>query len=160
MQKPTPPVETPSAAQALVAPELPRSAYTNGNFTPADLNHSSHSPEPDTKDKSLTNGHTNGTTNGTSNGTNGHTNGTLAHRPRLAIPPLAGNAKPFDLNNSTAADFHLLSADEKQLCNVLRIMPGPYLVIKENLIKEAQRQGGSLKKKGAKEICKVCLERY
>jgi transcriptional adapter 2-alpha len=36
-------------------------------------------------------------------------------------------------------------------------MPKPYLVVKETLLKEAMKQGGSLKKKDARTICKVRL---
>jgi hypothetical protein len=34
-------------------------------------------------------------------------------------------------------------------------MPKPYLVVKETLLKEAMKQGGNLKKKDARIICKV-----
>jgi transcriptional adapter 2-alpha len=34
-------------------------------------------------------------------------------------------------------------------------MPKPYLVVKETLLKEAMKQGGTLKKKDARAICKV-----
>ena len=39
---------------------------------------------------------------------------------------------------------------------MVHINPKPYLVIKETLLKEAMKQGGSLKKKDARALCKVC----
>jgi len=40
---------------------------------------------------------------------------------------------------------------------VLRILPKPYLVMKEGLIREAMKTGGGLKRRLAKEVCKVCV---
>ena len=53
-------------------------------------------------------------------------------------------------------DLHLLTKEEAELCSVLRMMPKPYLAIKEGLIKEAMKTGGGLKRKLAKDVCKVC----
>ncbi|KAK6531590.1 Transcriptional adapter ada2 [Orbilia ellipsospora] len=62
---------------------------------------------------------------------------------------------PLALNNENAPDLHLLTEEEKRLCSLLGIYPKPYLVMKDLLFKEAMRQGGVLKKKQAKEICKI-----
>jgi transcriptional adapter 2-alpha len=62
---------------------------------------------------------------------------------------------PWKLENDKAPDIHLLSREEIELCNVLHIKPKPYLAIKEHLLKEAMKQGGSLKKKDLKTLCKV-----
>lgn len=59
------------------------------------------------------------------------------------------------LTNENATDLHLLTPAEQQLCSSLRILPKPYLVMKEVLMKEAMKHGGVLKKKAAKEICRV-----
>lgn len=70
------------------------------------------------------------------------------------VQPLNG-VIPWKLENEGAPDLHLLTKEEVELCNVLHIQPKPYLVIKETLLKEAMKQGGSLKKKDARAICKV-----
>lgn len=62
---------------------------------------------------------------------------------------------PLMLTNENATDLHLLTPAEQQLCSSLRIMPKPYLVMKEVLMKEAMKHGGVLKKKVAREICRV-----
>ncbi|EWC47195.1 hypothetical protein DRE_03314 [Drechslerella stenobrocha 248] len=62
---------------------------------------------------------------------------------------------PLALNTENAPDLHLLTEEERRLCSMLGIYPKPYLVIKDLMFKEAMRQGGVLRKKQAKEICKV-----
>lgn len=62
---------------------------------------------------------------------------------------------PLNLTNENVQDLQLLSEDEQKLCSVLRIKPKPYMAIKEMLIREAIKQGGVLKKKAAREMCKV-----
>jgi transcriptional adapter 2-alpha len=134
LPKSTPPVETPSATAALVAPKLPLPLFkedTNGSKPTANGDH-----------KALTNGHGNGLA--------------MPSRPKFVVQPLH-NLQPLNLNNENATDLHLLTLEEQQLCSVLRIMPKPYLVMKEHILKEAQKSGGSLKKKVAREICRVCL---
>ncbi|TGZ85401.1 transcriptional adaptor 2 [Ascodesmis nigricans] len=54
-----------------------------------------------------------------------------------------------------AADAHLLSKAEQQLCISLSIKPKPYMCIKERLITEAIKNGGVLKEKTAKEVCRI-----
>ncbi|KAJ5907552.1 Transcriptional adapter 2 [Penicillium taxi] len=80
------------------------------------------------------------------------------------IPPPSGKTKfvlhppsgmlPWKLENDGAADLHLLTREEIEVCNVLHLMPKPYLVVKETLLKESMKQGGNLKKKDARAICK------
>ena len=55
----------------------------------------------------------------------------------------------------TAADLQLLTPEERHLCSVLRIKPKPYMAIKEAILREALKQGGMLKRKAVKEICKL-----
>ncbi|RPA87410.1 transcriptional adaptor-like protein [Ascobolus immersus RN42] len=62
---------------------------------------------------------------------------------------------PLNLTNENVQDLQLLSEDEQKLCSVLRIKPKPYMAIKELLIREAIKQGGVLKKKAAREMCKI-----
>jgi transcriptional adapter 2-alpha len=77
-----------------------------------------------------------------------------AGKSKYVVQPLNGVA-PRKLENEGAADLHLLTKEEVDLCNALHVHPKPYLVIKETLLKEAMKQGGSLKKKDARAICKV-----
>jgi transcriptional adapter 2-alpha len=133
MSKPTPPVETPSAASALTAPELPlRLQQPNGLST----------PPPD---------------RGPANGVNGTTNGNATpHQPKSKFPikPLP-NTVALKFGKESAPDLQLLTPEEKEVCSALRIMPKPYLAIKENMIREALKNGGAIKKKLAKEICRI-----
>jgi transcriptional adapter 2-alpha len=130
--KPTPPFETPSATSALIAPELPLSIRQKSGLS---------TPPPDQP-------------NGT-NGTTG-TNGVPAPQPKSkfvfkALPNTVG----LKFGKESAADLQLLTPEEVDLCRVLRIMPKPYLAIKENMIREAMKQGGALKKKAARELGKI-----
>ncbi|KAI9710244.1 MAG: Transcriptional adapter ada2 [Bogoriella megaspora] len=88
---------------------------------------------------------------------NGIPNGTstpIPSRPKFQSNPLPGSV-PLKLTNENAPDLHLLSAEERKLCSDLRIMPKPYMAIKDSMFREATKQGGSLKKKAARDICKI-----
>ncbi|KAJ3331520.1 Transcriptional adapter ada2, partial [Gonapodya sp. JEL0774] len=61
---------------------------------------------------------------------------------------------PSALDISNADGVHLLSPAEQHLCSVLRIMPHPYLVIKEKCVTESARLGG-LRKGKARELIKI-----
>ncbi|GAB0133081.1 hypothetical protein EsDP_00001497 [Epichloe bromicola] len=123
--------DPPSGAALLVAPDLAMrpAAQTNGETTDGDI-------------KPLTNGHT--------NGVNGH----AQPRPKHIPQPISG-LQPLQLNQDTAADLHLLTPEEAKLCEVIRLQPKPYLMIKEQILKEALKTNGTLKKKQAKEICRL-----
>ncbi|KAB8267786.1 hypothetical protein BDV30DRAFT_219472 [Aspergillus minisclerotigenes] len=75
-------------------------------------------------------------------------------KTKFVVQPLNG-VIPWKLENDGAPDLHLLTKEEVEVCNVLHVQPKPYLVIKETLLKEAMKQGGSLKKKDARTICKI-----
>jgi transcriptional adapter 2-alpha len=75
-------------------------------------------------------------------------------KTKYVVQPLSG-VSAWKLDNEGAADLHLLTAEEVDVCNALHLMPKPYLVVKETLLKEAMKQGGTLKKKDARTICKV-----
>ncbi|KAI9851086.1 MAG: Transcriptional adapter ada2 [Thelocarpon superellum] len=126
MNKPTPPVDTPTAVASLTAPELPIRLQANG----------AHGPHV------LSSGHANGTLT------------PLSGKPQYVVQPLP-NVQPLKFDDENANDLHLLTKEEQQLCSTLRIYPKPYLVIKEHLMKEAMKQGGNLKRKAAREICKI-----
>lgn len=65
-----------------------------------------------------------------------------------------GTSGPLGINDN-AADGHLLSDEERKLCAILRIKPKPYMCIKARLLEESIKNGGILKEKVAKDLCKV-----
>ena len=134
-QKPAPIIETPSGAAALVAPDLPVRLAQNGfDNTPGQ--------SPGRPDKILTNGHANGTLT------------PLSTKQRFIVQPLSG-VTPLSFSQENASDLQLLTPEEIDLCEKTRIHPKPYLVMKEAILKEALKGNGTLKKKQAKEICRL-----
>ncbi|KAI0478391.1 hypothetical protein GGR56DRAFT_630143 [Xylariaceae sp. FL0804] len=142
--KQTPQIEPPSGAALLVAPELPFRPGANGN-APAGA------PSAPTNGESsgLVNGHTSGTPNGVV--TNG---ASIPARQKFVSQPISG-VQPLGLSEDNAPDMHLLTPEEAELCKVSRIQPKPYLMIKEQVLKEALKGNGNLKKKQVKEICRL-----
>lgn len=132
--------EPPSGAALLVAPELP--------FRPASAQETSTQTNGDSK-AGLTNGHTNGLPNG--NMTNGVS---PPAKQKFVSQPISG-VQPLPLSQDNAPDVHLLTPEEVELCKVSRIQPKPYLMIKEQVLKEALKGNGALKKKQVKEICRL-----
>ena len=137
--KQQPPPEPPSGAALLILPELPiRSTAIHG--TP--------NGEPPNAIKAETNGnHING-------GSVVVANGTTPAKHKYLPQPIPG-VQPMPLSQENAPDLHLLTPEEAKLCEVLRLQPKPYLMIKEQILKEAVKGNGSLKKKQAKEICRL-----
>lgn len=136
--KQPPPVDPPSGAALLVAPELPiRLATTQPNGQPVNGD-----------SKALTNGHTNGV-----NGVNG-VNGYMPAKQKFVVQPIAG-VSPLSFSQESTPDLHLLTPDEAKLCEIIRLQPKPYLMIKEQILKEALKTNGTLKKKQAKDICRL-----
>ena len=62
-------------------------------------------------------------------------------------------AQPLNLANSPS--IHLLTPAEQTLCSQLRIFPKPYLVIKETLVREYARRGGKLRRREARDLVKI-----
>ncbi|KAL8629523.1 hypothetical protein Q9189_004761 [Teloschistes chrysophthalmus] len=153
ISKPTPPVETPSATTALTAPELPErlkpSITPNTNPSVAQAPTSSTSNPHDVTCTPTKGPLTNGNAN-----VSGTPSSQLKHK--YSVPSLNGTT-PLKLSNENTTDLHLLTKEEADLCSALRLMPKPYLVIKEGLIREAMKSGGGLKRRLAKEVCKVRL---
>lgn len=91
-----------------------------------------------------------------SGGINGAASAAAASRE--STPKLVANgggrkpAMPLDLTDAT--DLHLLTPAEVHLCSQLRIMPRPYLWIKEQLVQEYMRLG-SLKRREARQLIKI-----
>lgn len=92
-----------------------------------------------------------GLTSGNSFNGNGHRN-KFSPQPEFRSKSTTARA-PLDISH--AADFELLSAEEKQLCATLRILPKPYLAIKNQLMREAVKNNGVLKKKDARQALKI-----
>ena len=61
----------------------------------------------------------------------------------------------MSLAQDHAADLHLLTPEEIDLCEKVRLHPKPYLVIKETIMKEGLKTNGQLKKKQVREIAKI-----
>ncbi|KAF2242941.1 transcriptional adapter 2 [Trematosphaeria pertusa] len=127
ISKPTPPFETPSASSALIAPELPLQLRQKSGLS---------TPPPDQP-----------------NGANGVL--TPQQTKTKFVPKQLPNTVPLRFGKESASDLQLLTPEEQEICRVLRIMPKPYLAIKENMIREAMKQGGALKKKAAKDVAKI-----
>lgn len=63
------------------------------------------------------------------------------------------SAAPLNLANSPS--LHLLTPAEQTLCSQLRILPKPYLVVKETLVREYARRGGKLRRREARDLVKI-----
>lgn len=136
--------EPPSGAALLVAPELPiRPAKTNGI----------------TDGEAVTNGDSKVTNGDQANGVNGGSvvvaNGTATPTKQKYVPQPIPGVTPLPLSEDNAPDIQLLGPEEHKLCETLRIQPKPYLMIKEQVMKEALKGTGYLKKKHVKEICRL-----
>lgn len=71
-----------------------------------------------------------------------------------ALNPIPGvNSAHWD--EDSAPDWQLLTPGEHDLCNMLRMHPKAYIAIKNEILREAQKAEGKLKKKHVREICKL-----
>lgn len=138
--KPTPPAETPSAVTNLTASDLSLKPV-NGLHTPP------HSVSPQVEASKVL-------TNGTGNANASGTTTPSAARSKFSMVPIS-NIVPYKFNSENAPDLHLLTPDEREVCAALRIMPKPYIAMKESVLKEASKHSGLLKKKTAREICRI-----
>lgn len=136
--KAQPPPDPPSGAALLVAPELPLRIATKNSGINGAVN----------GDSSLTNGDH-------ANGMNGAivVNGSDP-KPKHMPQPISG-VNPMVLSQENAPDLHLLTPEEVRLCEVCRMQPKPWLMTKAEIIREATKGNGALKKKQVKEICRV-----
>ncbi|KAH7630480.1 hypothetical protein B0T09DRAFT_120405 [Sordaria sp. MPI-SDFR-AT-0083] len=82
-------------------------------------------------------------------------NGNATPSKQKFLPQPIPGIQPLPLSQDNAPDLHLLTPEEVKLCEVLRIQPKPYLMIKEQILKEAVKGNGSLKRRQAKDICRV-----
>ncbi|KAL1895602.1 Transcriptional adapter ada2 [Sporothrix stenoceras] len=165
-----PPPEPPSGAALLLAPDLPlNSPLPNGTAAIADHandDKDSKDKDKDSKDKDSKEKDKDSKANGSvvvANGVNGHTNGvngvngvngTEIKREKQHAVPIYGTPT-LTLTQDNAPDLQLLTPEEIELCQICRLQPKPYLMIKEQILKEAMRGNGTLRKKQAKEICRL-----
>ena len=77
--------------------------------------------------------------------------------PRLkaVVPSIDFNSLAAPLNLANSPCLHLLTAPEQALCSSLRIYPKPYLVVKEILVREYARRGGKLRRREARDLVKI-----
>ncbi|KAJ7489951.1 hypothetical protein B0H11DRAFT_2156758 [Mycena galericulata] len=76
--------------------------------------------------------------------------------PRLDTVSASANArKRAPLNLANSPSLHLLTPAEQTLCSQLRILPKPYLVVKETLVREYARRGGKLRRREARDLVKI-----
>ena len=80
------------------------------------------------------------------------------HNPQKEVPRAPGHGgrkPPTPLNLANAASLDLLSSEEQSLCSTLRVLPKPYLTIKEMYIRENERRKGLLKRRDARKMMKI-----
>lgn len=56
------------------------------------------------------------------------------------------------LSLATAGSLQLLSADERTLCAELRMLPRPFLFVKQAMLRELARRGGRLRRADARRL--------
>ncbi|CAG8457275.1 24783_t:CDS:10, partial [Cetraspora pellucida] len=77
--------------------------------------------------------------------------------PAAASPVIRLNVRkqPQALDLNDEEGVHLLSEAERRLCETLRIFPKSYLVIKETILKEWARSGGTLRRRQARGLIRI-----
>ncbi|CAO0796413.1 unnamed protein product [Mucor circinelloides] len=95
----------------------------------------------------------------TSNGANYYrdrpTHSASTPTPTITAAAPSGGRKPANpLNIRDADGVHLLTEEEQVLCSTLRIMPRPYLVIKDTILKEYARLG-YMKRRQCRSLIKI-----
>ena len=129
--------EAPSAASLLVAPDLPTRLVDppSSSSTPSQ-------PSVSKADKILANGHS----------TSNHLPSLKPHP--ITILPLSG-VTPISLAKENVADLHLLTREEQDLCEKLRLYPKAYLAIKDAIMRESVKGNGCLKKRQVRELARL-----
>ncbi|KAL6301252.1 hypothetical protein BKA93DRAFT_828374 [Sparassis latifolia] len=75
--------------------------------------------------------------------------------PNVAGVGPPGRKMPAPLNLANSPSLHLLTPEEQTLCSSLRILPKSYLIIKETLVREYARRGGKLRRREARDLVKI-----
>ncbi|KAI8646024.1 hypothetical protein BD408DRAFT_480272 [Parasitella parasitica] len=83
-----------------------------------------------------------------------HTTSTPALSNATSAAPSGGRKPANPLNIRDADGVHLLTEEEQLLCSTLRIMPRPYLVIKDTILKEYARLG-YMKRRQCRSLIKI-----
>ncbi|KAI8803547.1 hypothetical protein BJ742DRAFT_497143 [Cladochytrium replicatum] len=65
------------------------------------------------------------------------------------------NNQPAAIDLSAHESFELLTPEEQTLCSNLRVVPKAYLQIKEAILREYHARGGNLRKRQARELAKI-----
>ncbi|CAO3601356.1 unnamed protein product [Absidia cylindrospora] len=78
----------------------------------------------------------------------------ISSKSKSKPPPPTGRkpANPLDISNTDGVD--LLTPEEQVLCSTLRLLPRPYLVIKDTILKEYAKQG-FLKRRATRALIKI-----
>ncbi|SCZ89696.1 BZ3500_MvSof-1268-A1-R1_Chr9g10561 [Microbotryum saponariae] len=85
-------------------------------------------------------------------------NGILSATPTVFKPAISGapsrppTSTPPALTLASASSLHLLTVLEQQLCSTLRILPKPYLFLKETLLRERARRGAQMTSREARDF--------
>lgn len=145
--KAAPPPETPSGAAKLleedyVSPALKKLPHRGLNGVNVNDTPGTNTPNGVEKPNGIVNGHTNGNMTPTTT------------KQKHVIQSISG-ITPLQMTPAETTDLQLLTKEEQDLCRFLRLHPKPYLLIKEQIMKEALKGNGQLKKKQAKEICRL-----
>ncbi|ORX57655.1 SWIRM-domain-containing protein [Hesseltinella vesiculosa] len=74
--------------------------------------------------------------------------------PTKITPPPVGRKPANPLDISQADGIELLSTEEQTLCSTLRLLPRPYLVIKNTILREYEKQG-FLKRRATRALIKI-----
>lgn len=92
----------------------------------------------------------------TSNTGSGRHRAAPTHRTHVDYSDNNGRKKNMTISDiQHGSDYSLLSPEEQQLCIQLKILPKPYLVIKDLMFRELLRTGGNLKKKSCRELLHI-----
>ncbi|OXG13046.1 transcriptional adapter 2-alpha [Cryptococcus neoformans Tu259-1] len=75
--------------------------------------------------------------------------------PTPRAVPAVGRKPPQPLNLANSASLDLLSSEEQSLCSTLRVLPKPYLTIKELYIRENERRQGLLRRRDARKMLNI-----
>lgn len=96
-----------------------------------------------------------GMTNGSRHTANSSQN-TPSHRRTPTVQDIKKPSKNLTVAEiQHALDYKLLTPDEQDFITTIKILPKPYLVIKQLLFIESLKQGASIKKKNCKELLKI-----
>lgn len=139
-----PAIDTPPAIAALTGPEMPDRLKISGK-TPS-LSTPSQAAAGVTEKK--------GILHGDITSANGVPTPLPQRGPKFEAKS-ANNVAPLRFDIDPYPDLQILTKDEREVCSILRLKPKTYIAMKENVMREALKHGGILKKKNCREICHI-----